>query len=386
MSADPVALAQALIRCRSVTPADGGALDVAGEALAQAGFVLHRLRFSAEGTPDIDNLYARIGTEPPCLLFAGHTDVVPPGDPAAWRHDPFDGTIVDDVLYGRGAVDMKGGVAAMMAAAIGVVAARGARLGGSIAFMLTGDEEGPAVNGTVRMLDWAKRQGERFDGCVLGEPTNPDRLGDMIKIGRRGSLTGRVTVRGRQGHVAYPHLVRNPIPILARIVSALADEPLDVGTEHFDPSTLQWTTVDVGNAATNVVPAEARGVFNIRCNDRWTPETLAAAIRARVDAVSIGETVDLVFEPTNSVAFLTPPGPFVGLIRDAVAAETGQLPALSTTGGTSDARFIKDHAPVVEFGLVGQTMHAVDECVPVADLNRLTAIYRRIVEAFLPPA
>lgn len=386
MSVDPVALAQALVRCRSVTPADGGALDVAAEALAAAGFALHRLPFSAEGTPEIDNLYARIGTEPPCLLFAGHTDVVPPGDPAAWRHDPFGGAVVDGVLYGRGAVDMKGGVAAMLAAAIGVVAVRGPRLGGSIALMLTGDEEGPAVNGTVRMLDWAKRHGERFEGCVLGEPTNPDRLGDMIKIGRRGSLTGRVTVRGRQGHVAYPRLVQNPIPVLARIVSALADEGLDGGTEHFDPSTLQWTTVDVGNPATNVVPGEARGVFNIRCNDRWTPTTLSAAIRARVVAASVGESVDLAFEPTNSVAFLTPPGPFVDLIRDAVAAETGHVPALSTTGGTSDARFIKDHAPVVEFGLVGRTMHAVDECVAVADLYRLTAIYRRIIEAFLPLA
>jgi succinyl-diaminopimelate desuccinylase len=384
MPADALALAQALIRCRSVTPADDGALEVCAAALAAAGFEIHRPVFSAPGTPDIPNLYARIGTAGPCLAFAGHTDVVPPGDAALWRHDPFAAAVEDGWLFGRGAADMKGGVAAMLAAAVGFVAERGADFGGSIAFLLTGDEEGPAVNGTVKLLGWAAGQGARFDACLLGEPTNPERLGEMCKIGRRGSLTGRITVSGKQGHVAYPELVLNPIPALARIVAALSAEPVDGGTEHFGPSTLEWTSFDTGNPATNVVPAEARAVFNIRFNDHWDPDSLAAEIRARVErgAAGSGAGVALRFEPTNSVSFLTPPGPFVHLVQQAVAAETGLTPVLSTTGGTSDARFIKDHCPVVEFGLVGQTMHAVDECVRVEDLGRLAAIYRRVLDGF----
>ncbi len=375
-------LAQGLIRCPSVTPEDGGALAFLADTLAAAGFEVHRPVFSEPGTPDIANLYARRGSGGPCLVLAGHTDVVPPGDPARWRHDPFAGEIEGGELHGRGAVDMKGGLACLVAAALAHVAEHPDGPG-SIAFLVTGDEEGPAVNGTVKLLAWARERGERFDHCVLGEPTNPDALGDMIKIGRRGSLTGRLVVHGRQGHVAYPHLAENPIPGLVRLVAALGAEPLDGGTAHFDASNLEVTTVDVGNTATNVIPAQARAAFNIRFNDLWTPQTLEAEIRRRLDAAA-GNSVryEAMFEPTNAVAFLTEPGPFVELFAAAVEAETGRRPALSTTGGTSDARFIKDHCPVLEFGLVGQTMHQVDERVAVADLDRLAAIYRRFMAGY----
>jgi succinyl-diaminopimelate desuccinylase len=378
---DPVALTQALIRCPSVTPAEGGAQALLARILGEAGFRVERPVFSEPGTPDVHNLYARIGTAGPCLVFAGHTDVVPPGDPALWRHDPFGGVIEDGLLYGRGAVDMKGGVAASVAAALAYLADT-PDFAGSIAFLLTGDEEGPAVNGTVKLLDWALARGERFDHCVLGEPTNPDRLGDMIKIGRRGSLTGHLTVHGRQGHVAYPHLAENPIPAMLRLAGALIEAPLDAGSSHFAASNLELTTIDVGNPASNVTPAAVTAVFNIRFNDLWTPDSLAAEIRARLQRVAGGVRYDLVFAPTNATAFVTEPGPFVDLVSAAVAAETGRTPALSTTGGTSDARFIKSACPVVEFGPVGATMHGVDECVAVADLVQLTRIYRGILAAY----
>jgi succinyl-diaminopimelate desuccinylase len=382
MSRDALALAQALIRCPSVTPAEGGALDLLGRVLAEAGFAVERPVFSEAGTPDIQNLYARLGTAAPCLVFAGHTDVVPPGDAGSWRHDPFGGTVADGMLYGRGAADMKGGIACWLAATLAHLEEHG-RPAGSIAFLITGDEEGPAVNGTVKLLDWARARGERFDHCVLGEPTNPAALGDMIKIGRRGSLTGRITVHGRQGHVAYPHRSENPIPGMLRLAAGLLAEPLDGGTAHFDASNLEFTTLDVGNPATNVIPAEARAVFNIRFNDTWTAETLGAEIEARLERAAgnaVRYTLDLL--PSNAPAFLTEPDAFVDLVSDAILAETGRRPALSTTGGTSDARFIKDACPVIEFGLVGETMHQVDECVAVADLERLTAIYRRVLAAY----
>jgi succinyl-diaminopimelate desuccinylase len=375
-------LAQALIRCPSVTPQEGGALAYLAGVLEGAGFRVERPVFSEAGTPDVENLYARVGTGGPCLLLAGHTDVVPPGDAAAWRHGPFSGEVSEGELYGRGAVDMKGGIACMTAAALAFLA-DAPDFTGSIAFLITGDEEGPAINGTVKLLAWARERGERFDHCILGEPTNPERLGDMIKIGRRGSLTGRLAVLGRQGHVAYPHLADNPVRGLLRLLDALMAEPLDGGTEHFDASNLEVTTVDVGNPATNVIPAEARAVFNIRFNDLWSPETLEAEIRRRLDGAA-GNAVryEAAFEPTNAVAFLTPPDAFTDFVAQAIRAETGIEPRLSTTGGTSDARFIKDHCPVVEFGLVGQTMHQVDERVPVADLDRLAGIYRRVLEAY----
>ncbi|CAA2155255.1 Succinyl-diaminopimelate desuccinylase [Methylobacterium brachiatum] len=379
-----LSLAQALIRCPSVTPEDRGALDVVAQALSGAGFSVERPVFSEPGYPDTPNLYARIGDRGPCLVFAGHTDVVPEGD-GAWRYGPFDATVADGLLYGRGAADMKGGVACMLAATLAFIARRGGTFPGSIAFLITGDEEGPAVNGTVKLLDWARARGERFDHCLLGEPTNPGRLGEMIKIGRRGSLTGKLTVLGRQGHVAYPHKAENPIPGLLRLASALVAEPLDGGTAHFDASNLEFTTIDVGNPATNVIPATARATFNVRFNDDWTAASLGAELRRRLEQAAgnaVRFTLDL--QPSNAPAFLTQPDAFVDLVSRAIQAETGLTPTLSTTGGTSDARFIKDACPVIEFGLVGETMHQVDECVAVADIERLTAIYQRVLEAYFP--
>jgi succinyl-diaminopimelate desuccinylase len=378
----PLRLAQDLLRCPSVTPAEGGALAYLEGVLGGAGFAVHRPVFSAPGTPDVENLYARYGTARPCLLFAGHTDVVPPGDPGRWRHGPFSGQVEGGEVFGRGAVDMKGGIACMAAAALSYLADR-PEPPGSIAFLITGDEEGPAVNGTVKLLAWAAERGERFDHCVLGEPTNPNRLGDMIKIGRRGSLTGHLVVHGTQGHVAYPHLADNPIRGLMRLADALLAAPLDAGTAHFDASNLELTSVDVGNPAANVIPAEARATFNIRFNDLWSPDSLGEEIARRLrEAAGNAIRHTLTFEPTNAVAFLTRPDRFTALVADAIEAETGLRPALSTTGGTSDARFIKDYCPVLEFGLVGQTMHQVDERVAVADLDRLAAIYRRLLDHY----
>ena len=377
---DPVALTQALVRCPSVTPAEGGALALLASVLEAAGFSVQLPVFAEPGTPDITNLYARIGADGPCLVFAGHTDVVPPGDAARWTRDPFGGDIADGLLYGRGATDMKGGVAASVSAVLNHLHACGGEISGAVAFLITGDEEGPAVNGTVKLLDWAKARGERFDHCVLGEPTNPDRFGEMIKIGRRGSLTGRLTVEGTQGHVAYPHLADNPIRGLLRLVDGLLATPLDHGTPHFNPSNLEVVSIDVGNPSTNVIPARAHAVFNTRFNDLWTDRSLAAEIRGRLDRAA-GNSVRyrVTFDPSNSAAFLTAPGPFVSLVSDAVAAVTGTVPTLSTTGGTSDARFIKDHCPVVEFGLVGRTMHQIDEHAAVADIVALEAVYRAIL-------
>ncbi len=368
-----------LIACPSVTPLDNGALGVVERHLQSLGFTTHRVSFSAPGTPDIDNLYARLGTEAPNLLFAGHTDVVPAGVLEAWTHAPFGGVEADGFIWGRGAVDMKGGIAAAVAAVAQFLAQHGAPRG-SISFLITGDEEGPAVNGTVKLLEWALARGEQFDQCILGEPTNPKAMGDMIKIGRRGSLTGELVAEGRQGHVAYPHMADNPIPHLLRAMTALLATPLDRGSEAFDASNLEFTTVDVGNPAHNVIPARAQARFNIRFNDFWTHATLADEIRRRVAAAD--DTCRLTFHDSNASAFLTRPGPFTTLFAKAVAAETGRVPKLSTSGGTSDARFIIKSCPVVEFGLVGDTMHAVDERVPLHDLKTLTAIYQRVMTQY----
>lgn len=375
---DVVTLARDLIRCPSVTPADAGALGLLEDRLKSAGFETHRVVFSEPGSPDIDNLYARIGSGSPCLVFAGHTDVVPPGDAAAWRFDPFSAEVADGMVWGRGAVDMKGGVAASAAAVFRHLEKHGPPKG-SIAFLITGDEEGPAVNGTVKLLEWAKSRGETFDHCILGEPTNPEALGDMIKIGRRGSLSGTITVSGKPGHVGYPALADNPVHHLVRLAAALRAAPLDAGTDHFDASNLEITSIDTGNKTVNVIPAEARALFNIRFNDLWTPATLEAEIRRRVEDAAGGARVTLRFQPTNALAFLTPPGPFVDFVSRAVEAETGRKPKLSTSGGTSDARFIRRLCPVVEFGLVGASMHKVDEAVPVADIVALTAIYAEVL-------
>jgi succinyl-diaminopimelate desuccinylase len=384
--ADPtspgVALTRDLIRRPSVTPADAGALDILQARLEAVGFATHRLPFSESGTPDIDNLYARIGDSAPFLLFAGHTDVVPPGDAAKWSVDPFAGEIVDGELIGRGAADMKGGIAAFAAAAFAFLAKHGAPKKGSIGFLITGDEEGPAINGTVKMLRWLAERGETFDHCIVGEPTNAQDLGDMIKIGRRGSLNGRLTVRGRQGHVAYPHRADNVVAHVLPLAAALKAEPLDHGTDWFDASNLEITSIDIGNAATNVIPGEALVRFNIRFNDLWTPETLAAEIRRRLETARAPEQFELAFDPCNAVSFITQPGPFTELAAQAIEAETGRRPELSTSGGTSDARFIAQYGPVLEFGLVGKTMHQIDERVPVADIDGLTRIYGRILEAY----
>ncbi len=382
MAADPVAFARDLLRCRSVTPAEGGALTWLADRLGGAGFAVERVTFSEPGADDVENLYARIGTGAPHLVLAGHTDVVPPGDETHWHHPPFGGDIADGVLYGRGAVDMKGAIACQVAAALDHVAAAGGRRKGSISFLITGDEESIAVNGTVKLLKWAAARGEAFDHCILGEPTNPAQLGDMIKIGRRGSLNGTVIVPGTPGHVAYPSLADNPVRRIVAIMSAVMAEPLDAGNAHFDPSNLEFTSVDVGNKTVNVIPAEARARFNIRFNDVRTRDELKALVEARARAGAQGGRLRVEWDPSNADAFVTTPGPFVELVADAVAAVTGRRPALSTTGGTSDARFIRDYCPVVEFGLVNRTMHGIDERVATADLVALTAVYRAILDRY----
>jgi len=382
MPLTPAALdiARALIACPSVTPADGGALPYLRDLLADAGFEAHLVCFSEPGTPDVLNLYARFGSRAPNLAFAGHTDVVPPGDASLWRFDPFSATVADGHLWGRGASDMKGGLGAAVAAALRFVQ-KGA-FQGSISFLVTGDEEGPAVNGTAKLLDWALEQGERLDGCIVGEPTSEQALGDTIKNGRRGSLTGRIALHGRQGHVAYPHLAENPIRALGPVLSALWETPLDSGNANFGPSNLEVVSVDVDNPATNVIPAEARLVFNVRFNDAWTPETLKAEISARIAAAAGGTRYHLVFDPTNALAFLTSPGPFTDLVAAAVEDATGRRPNLSTSGGTSDARFIKKACPVVELGLLNASIHAVDERAALEDIDALARIYERVLERY----
>jgi len=383
MTADPVAIACALVRCRSVTPDEGGALALLQGVLGPAGFAVHRMTFAEPGTAPVENLYARIGTEEPNLVFAGHTDVVPPGDEAAWRHPPFAGEVAGEVLYGRGAVDMKGGIACFVGAALDYLAANGGKpKRGSISLLITGDEEGVAVNGTVKLLLWAAARGETFDHCILGEPSNVQKLGDTIKAGRRGSLNGTLIVTGRQGHVAYPERADNPIRGLITLMTAL-QAPLDHGSEQFAPSNLEFTSVDVGNPTVNLIPAEARARFNIRYNDRHSQTALKALIEHRARDAAAGRIhYALEWQPSNADVFVTRPGPFTDLAAAAITEVTGCKPKLSTSGGTSDARFIKDYCPVLEFGLVGQTMHGVDECAPVADLVTLTAVYRRIIEKY----
>ena len=382
-AASALEIARALIRFPSVTPDDAGALPWLAARLAEAGFATELVAFSAPGQPDILNLWARYGTTGRNFLFAGHTDVVPVGDAAKWRHEPFAGEVVDGKLYGRGACDMKGGVAASVAAALAFIG-RGP-FDGSISFLITGDEEGPAVNGTVKLLDWARARGETFDHGVLGEPTSVAKLGDVVKNGRRGSLTGRLKLTGKQGHVAYPHLADNPLRRLSAALDALHAPALDAGTGDFLASNLEIVTVDVGNPATNVIPGEARLVFNIRFNDVWTPERLRAEIERRVAEAAAGARYDLSFDPTNAVAFLTARGAFTDLVARAIKDVTGREPRLSTSGGTSDARFIKDACPVVEMGLVGASMHGIDEHAAVEDLEALARIYERALELYFSP-
>jgi succinyl-diaminopimelate desuccinylase len=372
---DPVALTAALVRCPSVTPEEGGALVLLQGLLSAAGFACTRV--DRGGTA---NLFARWGGKGASRTFGfnGHTDVVPPGDRAAWSVDPFAGEIRDGFLWGRGATDMKSGVAAFVAAAIDHV--RSTPPDGAIVLAITGDEEGPATDGTVALLDWMEAEGEAMSVCLVGEPTCPEVLGDAMKIGRRGSLTAAVTVTGVQGHAAYPHRARNPLHALVRLLDRLASRPLDDGTAHFDPSTLAIVTIDTGNPAANVIPREARATLNIRFNDRHTGASLTAWLRAEAEAVAAA--FDVAIDVATSVsgeAFLTPPGPLSDLVAAAVRAETGLVPALSTSGGTSDARFLRHHCPVVEFGLVGRTMHEVDERVEIAQVRALKRIYARIL-------
>ena len=382
---DPVQLAQALIRCRSVTPTEGGALTLLESVLRPAGFTCHRLTMTEPGTPDVENLYARFGAgaNGPHLCFAGHTDVVPVGEEARWTHPPFGAEITGGVLYGRGAADMKGGVACFVAAALGYLRASGGTSRGSISLLITGDEEGVGINGTVKMLDWLKARGEMIDGCLVGEPTSSAVVGDEIKIGRRGYVNAEIIVHGKQGHSAYANLADNPIPKLARILDRMASTPMDQGTARFQPSSVQATIISVPNTATNVIPGSAKANINIRYNDLHTREAVEVWVRKQCESAAkeVGAQFTLRFFGVGDV-FLTEPGPLVETMRGAVQAVTGRAAQLTTNGGTSDARFIFRHCPVIELGLVNATVHQVDECVPVADLDTLTQIYRRFIEDY----
>lgn len=378
---DPVALAQALIRCPSVTPEDHGALDALQNALAPLGFSFHRLRFEDAKSPAVDNLYARIGTGAPHFCFAGHTDVVPVGERNSWRHDPFGAVIENGFLYGRGASDMKSAIAAFTAAAANHLGKRS--LKGSISLLITGDEEGVGINGTPKMLGWLTQHGEVIDHCLVGEPTSSAKSGDVIKIGRRGSMNFVVTVKGIGGHAAYPQLALNPIPIAAELIRRIAGWTPDSGSEWFEPSTLAFTMIDAGNRAVNVIPQQVRTGFNIRFNDRQTPDALLRQIAQMADDVkqTLGGEIS-VEHSVSGVSFITKPGSFTELLSKAVAGVNGAPPEFSTTGGTSDARFIKDHCPVAELGLPGKTMHKLDESVAVEDITRLARIYESVLDLY----
>src|ERR1700726_3447252 len=380
---DAVSITRDLVRCPSVTPADAGALGVLENILKSAGFEVHRVTFSEPGTADVDNTYAGIRNSAPHITFAGHTDVVPPGDESAWTHGAFAGDVKDGFLYGRGAVDMKGGNACSVAAVLDYLADNGGKAKGSISFLITGDEEDVSLNGTIKLLQWAAARGEKFDHCVLGEPSNVEVLGDCIKVGRRGSQSGTLYVDGVQGHVAYPQRAANPVPDISRLIVALSDQPLDHGSAQFQASNLEFTSVDVGNTASNVIPGQARAKFNIRFNDHHTQETLRILVEMRmIKAAGNRIHARIVWEPSNSNVFVTKPGAFTDLAVAAIEEVTGRRPELSTSGGTSDARFISSYCPVIEFGLVGQTMHQIDECTPVSDLERLTRIYRGVLDRY----
>jgi succinyl-diaminopimelate desuccinylase len=375
---DPIALTQSLIRCKSVTPAEGGALVLLEEILSEAGFDCTRVDRGG-----IANLFARWGNRGANKSFGfnGHTDVVPPGDEAAWTHGPFSGDLVDGILWGRGATDMKSGVAAFTAAAVDFV--RQTPPDGAVILAITGDEEADALDGTTALLDWMEAAGERMSDCLVGEPTCPSEMGEMMKIGRRGSMSAWFTVKGVQGHSAYPHRAKNPLPAMARLMDRLASHELDKGTEHFDASTLAVVTIDTGNPATNVIPAECTATVNIRFNDTHSGASLTDWLKEEAETAAAEFDVDISMRvKISGESFLTPPGPLSALVAEAVAAETGRHPELSTSGGTSDARFVKDHCPVVEFGLVGKTMHQVDERVPVEQITQLKAIYSRILRDY----
>jgi succinyl-diaminopimelate desuccinylase len=378
-AADPVRLLQDLIRCASVTPAEAGVLDILEHALRPLGFAVTRLRFEGNGSYPVDNLFATRGSSGPHLLFNGHTDVVPPGDRSLWTHEPFGGEIVGDLLYGRGAADMKSGIAAF----IGALAA--APQDGRVSLAITNDEEADGINGTARILEWAAAQGHRFDFAIVGEPSATARVGDSIKIGRRGSFSGKITVTGVQGHVAYPQQAVNPLPVAAALVTALSGK-LDDGSEHFPPSNLEFTSIDVGNTVTNVIPATAKLSFNVRYNDTWTPERLDAAIRDVIDGLDAGGTrLELEGQKTQTRSFLSPLSGAVETLAAVIAEHSGARPDFSTAGGTSDARFVAQYCPVVELGLPGPSMHKADEHVKIGDLRDLTALYAAFLKRYLAP-
>jgi len=378
---DPVELARALVRRPSVTPADEGALDIVEAALKNLGFACWRLPFEEEGEPRIDNLYARWGDRSPNFCFAGHTDVVPTGPEELWARPPFAAIVADGSLWGRGAADMKGGIAAFIAAAGRAIASGAAT--GSISLLITGDEEGPAINGTRKVLGWLKDRKEKIDHCLVGEPSGYEALGDEIKVGRRGSMNCRLTVEGRQGHVGYPHRALNPVPALARMIVSLSETPLDQGYDQFQPSSLQVTDVEVGNPAQNVIPGRASARFNVRFNPCWKGAALEAHLREKLDALARAAGVRYMLKAVISgEAFLTRDEAFLALVADAAEARTGRRARFSTTGGTSDARFIKDAAPVAEFGLLGSSIHQVNEHAPIADIEALADIYADILARY----
>ena len=380
MTLDPVEFTADLIRCPSITPSEGGALDLLQHTLEGLGFKCYRLPFSdVVDTPDVDNLYARYGKATPNFCFAGHTDVVPTGPVEEWSANPFHAEVKDDVIIGRGAADMKGAIAAFVSAAQRFIDA--GAVDGSISFLITGDEEGPAINGTRKMLDWLDENQEKLDICVVGEPTNPMELGEMAKIGRRGSMNMILNVRGTQGHVAYPHLGNNEAHRLVAMLDALISEPLDDGNAHFQASSLQITSIDIGNPTENVIPGVAEARFNIRFNDIHTSESLATWVRNKLDGAANGTDYDLKVR-VSGASFVFPPGELSNLISDACEKVVGRRPELSTTGGTSDARFIKNHCPVAEFGLISQTMHKVNERTRIDDIQNLSEIYLAMLEAY----
>jgi succinyl-diaminopimelate desuccinylase len=380
---NPVITLQALIRCPSITPDEAGALAYLEQLLAPHGFTCTRLIFSDQHTPDVDNLFARIGTSGPHLCFAGHTDVVPPGDETSWLNPPFAADIVDGVVYGRGACDMKGSIAAFCAAALDYISEQGGELPGSISLLITGDEEGPAINGTAKVLQWMAENGHTPDHALVGEPTCIHDLGDAIKIGRRGSVHFEVTVTGVQGHSAYPHKADNPIAKLARLIDRVASAELDNGTEFFEPSTLAVSTFDVGNPANNVIPEKAMARFNVRFNSSHDTDSLTRWVHQHCDDVArqMGGRFE-VKTVESAECFYTEPGPLVDVMKRAISDTIGIAPELSTGGGTSDARFIKDYCPVIEFGPVNETVHQIDERIGVAELRDLTRVYRRLIERY----
>ena len=383
MTIDPLNLSQALIKCPSVTPDSGEALDVLQDILSEMGFRCEQVNFSAADTPDVNNLYAKFGHSSPNFCFAGHTDVVPVGDLEAWTVDPFGAEIKKGMLCGRGASDMKTAIACFVAAVSRFIDTRDNNFKGSISLLITGDEEGPAINGTKKLLEWITEKGDVLDACLVGEPTNPNELGDMIKIGRRGSLNGYLTVSGTQGHTAYPHLADNPIHLIVKMLETITSKELDQGTDHFQASTIQVSTIDVNNPATNVIPAKARATFNVRFNDLHKATDIERWVREGFDTVTkqTDSSYDLITKVSGE-AFLSPPGQLSAVLSGAVTEVTGRTPVLSTSGGTSDARFIKDYCPVAEFGMVGATMHKIDESVKLVDLEVLTAIYTTTLENY----